>query len=226
MVLGTLSGRWNPPHRCKSLDRFWKLNQHCNLSLEKKCLFLKKQDRKRRSKNTREESEKSQKKLTLVLNFLEAGQPALHSFISYLLRRILLCQCVHASLRDDSVVWSGPELLRSPCQDSRSQQDLACTPEMHDGWDRDIWCKLSHRSAGVYHIMRHQSRRNKHSPYFMEGTLCLMRRLTLSFEPLWQHSGASSPLNNDEPTLEGKPLTWSPACACVLKKQCTQRSSV
>lgn len=104
---------------------------------------------------------KSHKLMTLMGNFLEAGQPVLHAFISYLLWRILLCQCVHASVRDDSVVWSELELLWTPCQASRSQRDLAHTPEMHDGWDRDVWCKLSHHSAGVYHIMRHQWRRNK-----------------------------------------------------------------
>lgn len=135
------------------------------------------------------ESVKSQNQTTLMLNFFEAVQPELHAFISYLLRRILLCQCVHTFVRNDSVVWSEPELLLSPCRASRSQRDLACTPEMHDGWDRDVWCKLSHCSAGFYHIMRHQSRRNKCSLYYMGELLFLMQGLTLSCRPLWQHSG-------------------------------------
>lgn len=31
-------------------------------------------------------------------------QPVLHAFISYSSLRVLLCQCVHATVRDDSVV--------------------------------------------------------------------------------------------------------------------------
>lgn len=56
---------------------------------------------KTRREKARRESVKSQQQMTLMLNFLEAGQPALHAFISYLLLRILLRQCVHASARDD-----------------------------------------------------------------------------------------------------------------------------
>lgn len=95
-------------------------------------------------KKAKGEYVKKQREMTLMLNFLEAVQPDLHAFISYLLRRILLCQCVLVSVRDDSVMWSALELLSTPCRASRSQRDLACTPEMHDGWDRDVWCKLSH----------------------------------------------------------------------------------
>lgn len=67
------------------------------------------------------------------------------------------CVSVFPHLRGMTVVWLEAERLSAPCRASRSQRDLARTPEMHDGWDRDVWCKLSHLSTGVYHIMRHQS---------------------------------------------------------------------
>lgn len=44
--------------------------------------------------------------MTLVLNVITAGpasQPTLHAFISYLLLRLLLRHCVHASVSDDSI---------------------------------------------------------------------------------------------------------------------------
>lgn len=47
--------------------------------------------------------------------------------------------------------------------------------------------------------------------------------LTLSRRPVWQHSRFASPLNNDKSTLKGRPLTWSPACICVVKKHCSRR---
>lgn len=143
---------------------------------------------KTRRTKSRRETVKRQNQLTLMVKILEVSQTVLNALIFYLLRRILLCRCVHASVRDDSVLCSEPELLLTPRCASRSQRDLAHTPEKHNGWDRDVWCKLSHFSAGVYHIMRHQTGRNKHSPWYMGGMLFHMHRLTLACS-VWQHSG-------------------------------------
>lgn len=58
-----------------------------------------------------------------------ARQPALHAFISYLLLRILLCHCVHASVSDDSI---GAGASVGSVSAAWSQHGLGHPPEMHD----------------------------------------------------------------------------------------------
>lgn len=140
------------------------------------------------------------------------GQPAHHAFISYSLRRVPLC--VRVSANCDSIHARATDDSKSGSRSSTR----ACMTGVRE---------MSCRSSGDGHIMVPPVGKTQAQPVFntWKAFFSSSYWLTLS-RPMRQHSRLSSPLNNDKPTLEGRLLTWSPACIYVVKKHRTRRSSV